>query len=253
MADPTTELASEFLEFNGYLVRKETKFYKNRKLRGTASDIDIIATRSSDSRELGLKKDIVAEAKNWEISKRKTLDRVHKNKFKYINDYEISWKQLKKYISTKRFGRVIFCLATTEDVYNYALKKYGIKIITTGFMIKHLAQAFKEKPRRWTYYPEWYNYNMIKCIMHYLFNCYMWKDRLTLEDLVWIDPKNEPRYRNRFVEVNAKFLEEFVYHQSPPREVLRILIERLAREHPTWFKRRLKSNKRFWTYLTKNV
>lgn len=43
MADPTTELAKELLEFHDYLVRKETKFYKSRKLKGTASDIDIIA------------------------------------------------------------------------------------------------------------------------------------------------------------------------------------------------------------------
>ena len=44
MADPTTELAREFLEFNNYLVRKETKFYRNKGQTGTASDIDIIAT-----------------------------------------------------------------------------------------------------------------------------------------------------------------------------------------------------------------
>lgn len=253
MADPTTKLAREFLEFHGYLVRKETKFYKNKELRGTASDIDIIATRSSHAKELGLKKDIVAEAKNWEILKKKTLDRIYKNQFKYINDYAISWKQLEKYISTKRFDRVIFCLATTEDVYDYALKKYRIKMVTTGFMIRLLAKAFKEKSRRWTYYPEWYNYNMIKCIIYYLFNCYAWKDKLTLEDLVWIDPEKEGYYRNRFVEVNSKFFEKFVYHQSPPRQVLSNLIEKLANERRRWLKNRLKSNKKFWFYLTKSL
>jgi len=67
MADPTTELAREFLEFNNYLVRKETKFYKNKDLKGTASDIDITTTRAINARELGLKKDIVAEAKNWKL------------------------------------------------------------------------------------------------------------------------------------------------------------------------------------------
>lgn len=214
---------------------------------------DIIATRSINTKEPGLKKDVIAEAKNWEVTNRKTLDRIYKNRFKYIDDYGISWQQLEAYISTKRFDRVLFCLATTKDVYDYAWKKYKIKIITTGFMIKHLAKAFKEKTRRWTYYPEWYNYNMIKCIIYYLFDCYMWKDRLTLGDLVWINPKKESYYRNRFVEINSEFFEEFIYRQSPPREVLSNLIERLAEEHPTWLKGRLKSNRKFWTYLTKSV
>ena len=31
----------------------------------------------------------------------------------------------------------------------------------------------------------------------------MWKDKLTLEDLVWIDPKEESYYRNRFIEINS--------------------------------------------------
>ena len=53
--------------------------------------------------------------------------------------------EIKEYISTKRFDRVIFCLATTEDVFDYALKKYRIKIITTGFMVKSLVKKFKEK------------------------------------------------------------------------------------------------------------
>ena len=43
MSDPTTELAREFLEFKNYIVKKETKFYKNRKIKGTLGDIDIIA------------------------------------------------------------------------------------------------------------------------------------------------------------------------------------------------------------------
>lgn len=252
MADPTTELAKEFLEFNNYSVRKETKFYKNKKLTGTPSDIDIIATspRGIKIGNIELKENVIAEVKNWEITKKKQLDKVYKDKFKYIDKPEISWKQLRKYISSKRFDKVIFCLATTEGVFNYALEKYGIKIITTGFIIKQIAKFFKESPRRWTYYPEWYNYNIIRSIMYYLFNSYKWKDKLKLEDLVWIDPVKESRYRNRFVEVNSKFLEEFVYHQTSS-EVLINLINRLAKEYPGWFIKQLKSNKKFWNRLTK--
>lgn len=123
-------------------------------------------------------------------------------------------------------------------------------MITTGFMVKHIAEMFRESERRWSYYPEWYNYNTIRSIMYYLYQCYKWKDKLTLEDLVWIDPEEEPRYRNQFLKLNSKFFEEFVYHQTY-REVLINLINRLAEEDPEWFKRKLKSNKEFWAYLTK--
>jgi len=257
MADPTTELAKEFLEFNNYSVRKETKFYKKSELKGTPSDIDIIATSPKGIKigELELKENIIAEVKNWKIMKKKTLDRIYKHKFKHIDKPEISRKQLKKYIPSTIFDKVIFCLATTEEVYNYALRKYKIKIITTGSIIRQIARFFKESPRRWTYYPESYNYNIVKSIMYYLFNSHMkrghWKDKLTLEDLVWIDPEKEPQYRNRFVEGNAKFLEDLIYHQTSG-EVFSNLINRFAREYPKWFKDELKSNKRFWAYLTEN-
>jgi hypothetical protein len=252
MADPTTELAKEFLEFHNYLVRKETKFYKSKKPKGPPSDIDIIAISPKRLRKgnFELKENIIAEVKNWQITKKETVDEIYKDKFKYIDKFEVSWKQLKNYISSKRFDKVIFCLATTDDVYNYALKKYGIKIITTGFIIKQIAKFFKESPRRWTYYPERYNYNLIRSIMYYLYKSYQWKDKLTLEDLVWIDPKEEPRYRNRFVEINSKFLEEFIYYQRTCK-VLINLINRLSKERPQWFKKQLKSNKKFWAYLTK--
>lgn len=253
MADPTTELAKEFLEFHDYLVRKETKFLRSKKLKGTPSDIDIIAISPRETKigELELKENIIAEVKNWQIMKEETLDDIYENKFQFIDDEpRISWKQLKKYIPHKRFDKVIFCLATTEDIYNYAWEEYKIKIITTGFIIKQIAELFKERERRWSYYPERYNYNVIRSILYYLYNCYKWKDKLMLEDLVWIDPIEEPRYRNQFVMLNSKFFEEFVYHQTH-REVLINLINRLAKEHPTWFKKQLKSNKKFWTYLTK--
>lgn len=256
MADPTTELAKEFLEFNDYLVRKETKFYKNRELKGTASDIDIIATssRGIKSAELELKRSIIAEVKNWQIMRNETLDRIYKDKFKQIDDPEISWQQLRRYIPSRIFDKVLFCLATTEEVYKYALKKYEVKIITTGFIIKQIARFFKESPRRWTYYPEWYNYNIVKSIMYYLLNSYMkqgrWKDKLTLEDLVWIDPEIDSRYRNRFVEGNSEFLENLIYHQTTG-EIFSNLIKRFAEAYPEWFRNELKSNKDFWTYLTK--
>lgn len=126
MADPTTELASEFLELNNYLVRKETKFYKNKEQKGTASDIDIIATAPQGVKldNITFKENIVAEAKNWEVMSKKTLDQIYKRKFKYIDKDEISWPQLRKYISTKSFDKVLFCLATTEDVCTYAQRKW---------------------------------------------------------------------------------------------------------------------------------
>jgi len=252
MADPTTELAKEFLESNRYLVRKETKFYKNKELAGTASDIDIIATSPKGIKidDLELKKNIIGEVKNWGVRKKKRLDKIYENKFKYVNDLEISWKQLKKYISSKVFDKVLFCLATTEDVYNYAMRKYDIKIVTTGFIIKQIARFFKTSPRNWTYYPEWYNYNIIRSVMYYLFSSHKHKDKLTLQDVVWIDPEKESRYRNQFAKLNSKFLEDFVYYQTSG-EIFSNLIDRFAKEYPEWFKGQLKSDRKFWVYLTK--
>jgi len=252
MADPTTELAKEFLEFHNYLVRKETKFHRSKELKGTPSDIDIIACapRNTKIGELELKENIIAEVKNWAIMERETLDEIYETKFRFIDAKpSISWKQLKKYIPSKKFDKIVFCLATTEDVYNYALRKYGIKIITTGFIIKQIAKLFKERERRWSYYPEWYNYNIIRSIMYYLYECPKWKDKLILEDLVWIDPGKESRYRNQFVEINSKFFEDFVFYQSSS-EVFVKLINKYAEKWPQWFKKQLKLNKKFWTYLT---
>ena len=91
--------------------------------------------------------------------------------------------------------------------------------------------------------------------MYYLFNSHMqrgnWKDKLMLEDIVWIDLKEDPQYRNRFVEGNSKFLEDFIYHQTSG-EAFSSLIKRFAKAYPKWFKDELKSNKKFWDYLTKN-
>lgn len=252
LADPTTELAKEFLEFHDYLVRKETKFYKSKDMKGTPSDIDIIAISPRETKigDLMLKENVIAEVKNWQIKKEETLDDIYENKFKFIDDErQASWKQLKKYLPSRRFDKAIFCLATTEDVYDHAWRKYNIKIITTGFMIKRIAQFFKEEERRrWSYFPERYNYNIIRSIMYYLYNCYKWKDKLTLEDLVWIDPEEEPRYRNQFVKLNSKFFEEFIYNQTY-NGVLISLINRLAEENPSRLKSQLKSNKKFWRYL----
>lgn len=116
-------------------------------------------------------------------------------------------------------------------------------------MIKNLASFFKESPRNWTYYPERYNYNAIRSLMCYLFDCSKYKDKLTLEDLVWIDPKKDKQYRNRFAEINAKFLEDFVYYQSTG-EIFAKLIERFADEYPDWLKKQLKANPKFWKYLS---
>jgi len=252
MADPTTELAKEFLEFNDYIVRKETKFQKNKKLQGTPSDIDIIATRPTSKKigELELRENIIGEVKNWIIDTKDILDDVYNDKFKFIDNYpEESWKQLRKWIWSKKFDRVVFCFATTEEVFNHAFEKHNIKIVTAGFMIKKLALFFKESKRSRSYYPEQYNYNSVRTIMRYLYSCHRWKDKLTLEDLVWIDPEEEPRYRNSFVEINSEILENLIYNQSS-WEIFDRLIKRAAKEYPSSLKRRLRNNKQFWGYLT---
>ena len=229
MADPTTELAREFLEFNEYMVKKETKFYKNKKLKGNPGDIDIIAVSSKDTKfgDFILNKQIVAEVKNWKVDKKSIIREIYEDKFKHIDNYKISWKQLKKYFPYQKFDRVLFCFATTEEIFNYAWEKYGIKIITAGFMIKQLANQYKEYGRL-TYYPEAYNLNLIRTIMTYLFDSHKYKDKLLIEDLVWIDPYEEPKYRNQFNKLNAKFMADFVIYDND------VLID-MIKEDPRWF------------------
>lgn len=81
-----------------------------------------------------------------------------------------------------------------------------------------------------------------------------WKDKLKIEDLVSIDPDKEGERRNRFVELNSKFFEDFIYYQSDrPRPCVFVnLINRIAEVGPKWLKNQLKSNRGFWKCLTKN-
>lgn len=228
MADPTTELAKEFLEVYGYSIRKVTKFTKNRKLKGTPGDIDIIAVspKNVKFREFELKKEIVAEVKNWEVMIKDTFDGIYDNKFKYINDYDISWQQLRYYIKSKKFDRILFCYATTDKVYSYALKK-RIRIITAGFMIKELIKFYKNQKKS-SFYPEWYNLNLIRSIMDYLVHSYKYHNKLVLEDLVWIDPEKDTQYRNKFNKLNGKLMADFLYYDNEN------LID-MIKDDPDWF------------------
>lgn len=256
MADPTTELTKEFLEINNYLVRKETKFQnkvKDADLFGTCSDIDILAISQLGIQraDFQLSKIIIGEVKNYSITSNKKVDSIYDKKFHFFDSRpKFAWAQLRDLIPKKEHDKVIFCRATSQQVYDYALKKYNIKIVTVGLMIKLIAEFFKHSDRNWTYYPERYHYNVIKNIMNYLYECYKWKDKLTLSDLVWIDPKEEPRWRNRFLETNAKFFEDFVYYQTSG-DILEKIIKRTAEEYPPFLKRTLKKNKKFWEYLNK--
>lgn len=76
MADPVTELAKVFLECEGYVVRKETKFHRNRVAEGTASDIDIVAIGQKGIAVDGvkLKESMVAEVKSWEFMENGRVD-----------------------------------------------------------------------------------------------------------------------------------------------------------------------------------
>ncbi len=252
MADSSTEIAREFLELMGYAVRKETKFFKNKKQFGTASDIDIIASRAKELRIDGLVlgKNIVGETKNWDVDNRGTLDWIYEDKFRFIDNSKISWPQLKTFFETRSFDRVLFCLATTNEVFKYARKRYGITIVSAGLMIKQMARFFRESDHNLTYYSEWYNYNMLKTIMRCLYEI-KWKDKVTLEDLVWIDPSKNSKYRNKFIEVNSRFLEEFVSRETDGI-VMGNLLKRLP-EKWDWKRIRdqLKSNRKFWSYLVK--
>jgi len=229
MSDPTTELSREFLEFNNYIVKKETKFYKNPELKGTPGDIDILAVSSSDTkfREFKLNKNIVAEVKNWPVMTKKSFKEIYDDKFKFINNEKIGWKQLKHYISEKNFDRILFCFGTTREVYEYALYDYKVRIITTGFIIKKFCEIYSNDFSD-TYYPEAYQFSLIRSVMKYLYDSHRFKDKLLLKDLVAIDPENEPRYCNHFNNRNSEFMADFLYFDNDR------LIE-LMKKEPEWF------------------
>jgi hypothetical protein len=49
----------------------------------------------------------------------------------------------------------------------------------------------------------------------------------------------------------TEFFEEFVFPNRDAEGVLAKLVDRAANEYPRRLKKRLKSNKEFWRYLTK--
>ena len=77
--------------------------------------------------------------------------------------------------------------------------------------------------------------------------CVRYKDKLTLEDFVHINPYKEGHYRNRFLEANAQFFEDFTCCDTTG--VLRKIIDRAATEDPSWVKSILKTNSKFQKYL----
>lgn len=228
MADPTTELAREFLEFNNYIVKKETKFHKNKELEGTPGDIDIIAIspKGVDLGEFKLKKIVVAEVKSWDVTTKEQFNNIYDDKFYFINKENIGWKQLKKYISSKKFDRVLFCGGTTHEVYKHA-EKNGVRIITSGFIIKYFCDYYTEDFKD-TYYPEAYNFDLIRAIINYLNESHGFKDQLTLKDFVWIDTYKNSRYTTKFNKRNSKFMADFLNYDY---EQLRELIK----EDPEWY------------------
>src|SRR5208283_3820203 len=93
---------------------------------------------------------IIGEVKNFEITTIKYFEQVYKNKFKFIDKYSDSAFEQLKYLIPQTYNKVdkvLFCLATTDEVYNYALDKHEIKIVTVGQIIKSMAKNVKDNER----------------------------------------------------------------------------------------------------------
>lgn len=229
MTDPMTDLASEFLYLNKYHVSTEVKFYKNKEQKGTKGDIDIIARRVKNLKldDLTLGKNLVAEVKSQIIKRKTAFDNIYSDKFAYIDDLDIGWSQLKDYVPNKNFERILFCLATTEEVYEYALKKYNLRILTFGFIFKELNKLYQETGQR-TYIPGASFFSMTRWLSWYLFKSHLYQDKLTLEDFIWIDPDDEPRYTKEFNRLNSDFMSRLLWFDD---DALRKMLLR----EPSWF------------------
>lgn len=224
-----TELAREFLYLNKYHVSTDVKFYKNKEHKGTKGDIDIIARRVNDLKldDFILGKNLVAEVKSQIIKSKKNFDDIYSDKFAYIDDLEIGWTQLKNYVPGKNFERILFCLATTEEVYKYALKKYNLKILTFGFIFKEFNKLYQESGKR-TYIPDAPFFSMTRWFSLYLYKSHLYQDKLTLEDFIWIDPDEEPRYRKEFNKLNSEFISRFLWYDDDA-------LKKMLLDDPSWF------------------
>ena len=206
MGDAITGLAREFLEFNYYFVKEfvvlDEDSYIQKGFEGVAI-VDVIATslKGADFGEFKLGKEVVAGVKNWNFNDKRQVDQMYEAKLKLVDKFDISWKDLNKWISSKKFDKVLFCSAATTEVCDYALKKYGIRIITTGFIIKQFCKMIKDTKAREgkdfifiegvkqvqihaAYYPDAVNYGRISAIIDYLNSPHKYKDKLAAEDFL---------------------------------------------------------------------
>jgi hypothetical protein len=232
MAEPMTELAKEFLEMNNFIVRKETKFFKEgmyyNETHGTAGDIDIIAVRKDNLKFENevIKNQIVAEVKSFDLSNMTQLKEVYEDKFKFIENSS-NWNQLTHFFSSKKFDRIIFCFSVSNGMREKA-KKYKIKIITAGQIIKHFFKIRSKDPGKWTHYPEWYNFFLIRAVHNYVNNPNYYDDKLLLKDILDIEPMGDSYGRNRFNEYNGEIMGDFIYYDE-------IVIEKMMKCSPEWF------------------
>lgn len=216
IAEPRTLLIKEYLELNDYFVRVDCKFYKklrrrrHKKAKGyqTPSDIDIIATKKG-------KRPIVAEVKGGlEIKSKKEINELYNNKFKHVDNTKIGWIQLRKFLKTKKFRRIVYCFAlkpkkgvAQEELLKYAKKKYKLEIIPLSEVLIDFFD-FCYKKGKWTYYSDYPNINLIRLIMEQLTfpDYYAFKGRkLKIYDLL----SDQTLYRiKKIMEHNKDFLRD---------------------------------------------
>ena len=212
MTDAMVQLAKEFLEVHGYTVSISFKMPLKGKNGSTESDVDIIAHKYKNPRNLpdkiydgSLNSDyIIAEVKGTlnGIRKRRYFKEIYTKKFNRWDK-----KYLKQYVPLAEYQRILFCFNATQEIVDEAKAK-EIQVITAAHMLNALSKIIKEKnEKKNTYYTEWPIYSTLRELI-YLLNEPQpeYSDNLLLENLLWIDKPEHARYRNKFIDQNRKIL-----------------------------------------------
>lgn len=152
MADYYELLVKEYLEQQGYVVRLDVKFKKNKG----NSDIDILAVPCKDG------KTIVGEVKSISLSKNGLIQEENDFNNSHLKD------KVKELIGDSAFEKYIYCWSVEDDVKKDA-DKSGIKIIQFPEIINELIKRVVKtrESEKWIYEKSYPNTMLLQMLYHF--------------------------------------------------------------------------------------
>ena len=132
MPEYYVSLVKEYLELQGFIVKTETE-YKKEKNWG---DIDIIAVRVKDNL---VTESIVGEVKG-EYKTEKEIEEINEEKFenRYVK------KALNEYLGSTNYRKYLYCWSWEPHRREYA-KKLGITAVSFGEIVEFMLGIIRER------------------------------------------------------------------------------------------------------------